>query len=93
MAVDPDTLVANDKRRRILNYLANGPASVGELGSSLGYDQVTTSRHLKALRDGGLVSSRTAGQRRIYSLTRAAHDALDRWERRERESSRSNHRR
>ena len=91
MAVDPDTVVANDKRRRILNYLANGPASVGELSSSLGYDQVMTSRHLKVLRDAGLVSSRTTGQRRIYSLTRAGLAALNRWEGRQHASHRSNH--
>ncbi|HEV7460988.1 MAG TPA: metalloregulator ArsR/SmtB family transcription factor [Solirubrobacteraceae bacterium] len=71
--------LAEPTRRRILEELRTSERSVGELGTSLAVSQPTVSKHLKVLREGGLVSSRTAAQRRIYRIEAGGLRALAAW--------------
>src|SRR5262249_40779978 len=57
-------VVAEPTRRRILDLLLSGELAVGDLVADLAVSQPTVSRHLRVLREAGLVSSRTAAQRR-----------------------------
>lgn len=61
-------VVAEPARRRILDLLIDGPRPVGELVAETGLSQPNTSRHLRILREAGLVESTPAGQRRLYKL-------------------------
>jgi ArsR family transcriptional regulator len=61
--------LADPKRLMILYALSEGPQSVGDLAGHLKLPQPTTSRHLKTLRDRGLVAPQRSGGSVIYSLT------------------------
>jgi DNA-binding transcriptional ArsR family regulator len=61
-------VVAEPARRGILDLLAAGPRSVGEISTATGMSQPNASRHLRILRENGLVASRPQSQRRIYEL-------------------------
>jgi len=65
------TVVADGTRRDILGVLRDregGEVSVSEIVATLGLSQPTVSKHLKVLRDAGLVSVREEGQHRYYSV-------------------------
>jgi DNA-binding transcriptional ArsR family regulator len=66
-------------RRRVLDLLRTRPRDVGELTTELGLSQPGTSKHLRALRQAGLVRSRVNGQRRVYELDPAPLSELDDW--------------
>jgi DNA-binding transcriptional ArsR family regulator len=72
-------VVAESGRRRLLDLLLHGPAAVGDLVTATGMSQSNTSRHLRVLREAGLVSSRPAGQQRIYELRIEGFTELARW--------------
>jgi DNA-binding transcriptional ArsR family regulator len=72
-------VVAEPARRQILDLLLEGPRAVGELVSKTGLSQPNTSRHLRILRDAGLVESRAVGQRRLYGLRGEGFAELARW--------------
>lgn len=72
-------VVAEPTRRRILDLLLAGELSVGDLVSGLAISQPAVSRHLRVLREAGLVSSRTDAQRRLYSIDAAPLAELDSW--------------
>ena len=59
-------VLAEESRRRILDLLVEDERSVGDLVESLSLSQPAVSKHLKVLRDAGLVDSRSDAQRRIY---------------------------
>ena len=61
--------LADPKRILILYALINGPMSVTEICKSLGAPQPTVSRHLKTLRERGLVEANRDAQSVFYSLT------------------------
>jgi DNA-binding transcriptional ArsR family regulator len=61
--------LADDSRRTMLETLANGPATVGELAALLPIARPGVSRHLCVLREAGLVEFRQEAQRRVYSLS------------------------
>jgi DNA-binding transcriptional ArsR family regulator len=67
------------KRRAVLDLLKDRPHSVGELVDELGITQPTASKHLRVLRDAGLVRVTGAAQRRIYSIDPAPLIGLDSW--------------
>ncbi|HMK07662.1 MAG TPA: metalloregulator ArsR/SmtB family transcription factor [Anaerolineales bacterium] len=70
--------LADPKRLMILYALDEAPQSVGDLTTQLGLHQSTTSRHLKILRDHGLVTTQRLGPNVIYSLNDPRLiDALD----------------
>jgi DNA-binding transcriptional ArsR family regulator len=60
--------VAEPSRRAILDLLVGGPRSVGEIVEASGLSQPNASRHLRILREARIVSSRSAGQKRLYEL-------------------------
>jgi len=72
-------VVAEPARREILDRLIGGPRSVGELVAQTGLSQPNTSRHLRILRDAGLVESKAQGQRRLYGLRGEGFGEIARW--------------
>ncbi|MCW1250044.1 metalloregulator ArsR/SmtB family transcription factor [Acaricomes phytoseiuli] len=65
---DVFAVLAEPTRREILTLLRRGDLSVGELVDGVGTSQPTVSKHLKVLREAGLVTMRAEGQRRFYSI-------------------------
>lgn len=72
-------VLAEPMRLRILDELRTSERSVGELVEALSASQPSVSKHLRVLREGGLVSSRTAAQQRIYRIEAGPFQALDEW--------------
>jgi len=60
--------LSDGSRRRVLETLRDGPATAGELAGLLPIARTGVSRHLRVLREAGLVDVRQEAQRRIYSL-------------------------
>ena len=79
-------VVVEPHRRAILDALRAGDRSVGELVPMLGLAQPTVSKHLKALREAGLVTVHPQAQRRYYRLRPEPLRELDAWLRPYRES-------
>lgn len=71
--------LADPTRLRIVELLADGELSAGEIASSFGTSRPGVSRHLRVLREHGLVSAREQGRQRIYSLDPAPLAELDDW--------------
>jgi DNA-binding transcriptional ArsR family regulator len=72
-------VLAEPTRRRILDLLRDEPRSVGDLVTQLGLTQPGTSKHLKVLRDAGLVTVRRDAQRRWYELRPEPLAEIDAW--------------
>ncbi len=72
-------VLAEESRRRILDELAAGERPVGELADCLGMGQPAVSKHLKVLRQAGLVESRPDAQRRIYRVRPGPLREVDEW--------------
>ncbi|MEA5453775.1 metalloregulator ArsR/SmtB family transcription factor [Sinomonas sp. JGH33] len=68
MVTDIFAVIADQTRRDILQELRGGDKAVGELVEALDASQPTVSKHLKVLRDAGLVTTRAQGQKRFYGL-------------------------
>ena len=70
-------------RRRILELLARGEQSSGEIvevvGGEFGITQAAVSQHLKVLRESGFAAVRPEGTRRIYAVDTTALREVDRW--------------
>lgn len=60
--------VAEPKRRQILNFLAQGEKPVNDVVESLRLSQPQVSKHLRVLKEVGLVSVRGSGRQRLYKL-------------------------
>jgi DNA-binding transcriptional ArsR family regulator len=73
------TVLAEPARRRILDLLLERPRAVGELVESLGLTQPGTSKHLRVLREAGLVEVRPEAQKRVYALNPTPLAELDEW--------------
>ena len=71
--------LADPTRRRIVELLACGERSAGELAAQFETSRPGVSRHLRVLREHGLVHAREEGQRRLYSLDAAPLAELDAW--------------
>jgi DNA-binding transcriptional ArsR family regulator len=71
--------LADPTRRRIVELLAEGERSAGEIASQFEASRPGVSRHLRVLRDHGLVQAREEGRRRLYSLEPAPLAELDEW--------------
>ena len=71
--------LADPTRRRIVELLATGERSAGELVDEFDMTGPAVSQHLKTLRDAGLVRVRVDAQRRIYAIDRAGFDSIDGW--------------
>jgi len=71
--------LADPTRRRIVELLADDERSAGEIASHFSTSRPGVSRHLRVLRDAGLVRVREDGQRRLYSLDPAPLAELNAW--------------
>jgi DNA-binding transcriptional ArsR family regulator len=78
-AVQVLDVIAEPTRRRILDEVRDGECSVNELVERVGMHQPGVSRHLKVLRDAGLVEVRRDAQRRLYRLRPEPLRELDEW--------------
>jgi DNA-binding transcriptional ArsR family regulator len=71
--------LADGNRRVLLEILRDHPATAGELADALPIARPGVSRHLRVLREAGLVEVRQEAQRRIYSLSPAPLADVDAW--------------
>ena len=71
--------LADPTRRRIVELLAERERSAGEIASHFPVTRPAVSRHLRVLRESGLVRSRGVAQRRLYSIDPAPLAELDEW--------------
>lgn len=76
---DAFNAVAEPRRRDILNYLALQERSVGDIVASLSLEQPSVSKHLRVLRDVGLVHVRRDGRRMLYRTRAEAIRPLHEW--------------
>lgn len=76
---DVFAVIAESTRRGILTSLRSGDKAVGELVEEMGVSQPTVSKHLKVLREAGLVRMRAEGQRRYYALDPGPLTAVASW--------------
>src|SRR2546430_13094268 len=72
-------VLAEPHRRRILDLLREQEQAVGYLVSALGISQPGVSKHLRVLREAGLVEVRTDAQRRVYRLRTEPLREIDEW--------------
>lgn len=72
-------ILAEPNRRRILDLLGPSERAVGELVAELELSQPAVSKHLRILREAGLVAVRVDAQRRLYSLRPEPLRAIDEW--------------
>ena len=71
--------IAEPNRRAILSLLASSQQSVGEIERRLRMPQPTVSKHLRVLRDAGVVESTVDAQRRLYRLRPEPLQEVDAW--------------
>ena len=76
---DAFNAVAEPRRRDILNYLALQERPVGEIVATLGLAQPSVSKHLRVLRDVGLVRVRREGRQMLYRTNAEAIRPLHEW--------------
>jgi DNA-binding transcriptional ArsR family regulator len=73
------TALAEPNRRQILDLLREGERSVGDLVARLKLSQPGVSKHLKVLREAGLVEVRPEGKQRWYGLRAQPLSEVDEW--------------
>jgi DNA-binding transcriptional ArsR family regulator len=76
---DAFNAIAEPRRREILNYLALQDRPVGEIVAALGIEQPSVSKHLRVLRDVGLVHVRREGRQKLYRTNAEAIRPLHEW--------------
>jgi DNA-binding transcriptional ArsR family regulator len=76
---DAFNAVAEPRRRDILNYLVLQERPVGDIVASLGLEQPSVSKHLRVLRDVGLVHVRREGRQMFYRTNAEAIRPLHEW--------------
>jgi|SRR5438128_1999825 len=76
---DAFNAVAEPRRREILNYLAVEERPVGEIVLALGLSQPSVSKHLRVLRDVGLVHMRRNGREKLYRTNAEEIRPLHEW--------------
>lgn len=76
---DAFNAVAEPRRRDILSFLAMEERSVSEIVDQLELEQPSVSKHLRVLKDVGLVRSRREGRRILYSTNAEAIRPLHEW--------------
>jgi DNA-binding transcriptional ArsR family regulator len=72
-------VIAEPRRQAILDLLRDGELPVGELVERLGLSQPLVSKHLRVLKDAGLVQVRADAQRRLYRIRPEPLAELDEW--------------
>ena len=74
--------LAHPTRRRIVELVSEGERSAGEIASAFAISRPGVSKHLRVLREHGVIRSRSDGTRRLYSLDGGGLAELDDWIRR-----------
>jgi len=72
-------VLAESNRRLILDLLREHERPVGDLVDALGLSQPAVSKHLRVLRDAGLVEARVDGARRVYRMTPEPLREIEEW--------------
>ena len=72
-------MLAEPNRRRILDLLLAEERPVGDLVDALGISQPAVSKHLRVLRDAGIVEARVDAQRRLYRVRPEGLREVDAW--------------
>src|ERR1700677_613203 len=72
-------VLAEPSRRDILELLRDGERPVGDLVEQLHLSQPAVSKHLRVMRDAGLVTVRSDAQRRLYRISPKPLEELDEW--------------
>jgi DNA-binding transcriptional ArsR family regulator len=75
-AADPFEALADSNRRAIAQLLGRGERSVQELADAMPISRPAVSRHLRLLKEAGLVTDRAEGTRRLYRLHDEGIDAV-----------------
>jgi DNA-binding transcriptional ArsR family regulator len=73
------TVIAEPNRRAILGLLLSSEQSVGDIERRLGLSQPAVSKHLRVLREAGIVEATVAAQRRLYRIKPEPLQQLDTW--------------
>jgi DNA-binding transcriptional ArsR family regulator len=71
--------LADPTRRRIVELVAEGERSAGEIAAAFSISRPGVSKHLRVLREQGVLSARDQGTHRVYSLEPRALDEVDDW--------------
>lgn len=71
--------LADPTRRRIVELLAESDRDAGSIAAEFRISRPAVSRHLRVLRESGVVESRTDGKRRIYRLRPKIFDEIEQW--------------
>jgi DNA-binding transcriptional ArsR family regulator len=66
-------------RRRIVELLAGGEQTAGEVAGAFAISRPAVSRHLRVLREAGIATARTDAQRRVYRLETEPLEEMERW--------------
>lgn len=77
--MDTMTALADPVRRQVVELLADGEHSAGDIAGRFEISQPSVSRHLRVLRESGLVSVRVDATRRIYSLNPKPLEEVEHW--------------
>lgn len=77
--MDTFTALADPTRRQIIESLATGETSFGDLANKFEMSRPAVSQHLKVLREAGIVTARVDAQRRIYRLNDDCLDEVEDW--------------
>ena len=77
--MDAFAALADPTRRRIIEALAAGESSFGDLADRFEMSRPAVSQHLKVLKEAGIVASRPDAQRRIYRLNDDSLDEIEAW--------------
>ena len=76
MVTDPFEALGDPNRREILRLLGVEDLAVGEIAEAMPISRPAVSRHLRLLKDAGLVAERAQGTRRIYQLQAEGLEAV-----------------
>jgi DNA-binding transcriptional ArsR family regulator len=79
LAVDAFAALADPVRRELLGLLRRSPTSAGELAARFPISRPAISRHLRVLREAGLVSVQEQGRERLYRLEPSPLEQVDAW--------------
>jgi len=72
----PYKAIADDTRRKILEFLSQGETAAGEIASKFDISKPAISNHLKILKEADIVSERKVKQNRLYSLNNVEIDGM-----------------
>lgn len=72
-------MLGDPTRRRVVELLSTGERTAGEIADAFPQSRPAMSRHLRLLREAGIVTSRAEGTRRVYALNRAPLADLEQW--------------